>query len=218
MQNNQIENKDIVAYFDFDGTITTKDTLIPYVLFVLGYFKFIIKLPCVIHIVIIYFLKLITNETAKEKFLTVMIKGLSRNLLETKAREFALIKLDKYINPNIYTRLEYHVEHKHPIIIVSANLAIYLRYWVKKHYLSGVIATEIEFNNNIATGKLKTRNCYGVEKVDRIKAHLNNYHKSYVYSYGYGNSKGDYEMLEYVNEPYYVTGDFINEWTTHKNV
>lgn len=213
----KVLNEDIVAYFDFDGTITTHDTLIPYVLYVVGYLKFIFKLPFILIIISSYLLGFINNEKAKEKFLTLMIKGISRGYLEKKAREFALLKLDKYINTNIYNKLEYHAEHKHSIIIVSANLAIYLRYWVKKHYLSGVIATEIDFNNNFATGKLKTKNCYGIEKVNRIKEYLQEHNKSYVYSYGYGNSKGDHELLEFVDEPYYIVGNFIDDWVNYKN-
>jgi phosphatidylglycerophosphatase C len=216
-QNIEVLNKDIVAYFDFDGTITTRDTLVPYILHVTGYMKFIFKAPFILFITVTYLCGMITNEEAKEKFLTLMIKGISRNDLEKKAREFALLKLDKYINTNIYNKLEYHAEHKHSIVIVSANLAIYLRYWVKKHYLSGVIATEIDFNNNFATGKLKTKNCYGIEKVNRIKAYMQDHNKNYAYSYGYGNSKGDYELLEFVNEPYYIVGNFINDWSTYKN-
>ena len=213
----KVANKDIVAYFDFDGTITTRDTLVPFILYVVGYSRFILKLPVILIIIVAYLLKIINNEEAKERFLILMIKGISRNYLEKKAREFALLKLDKYINTNIYNKLEYHAEHKHSIIIVSANLAIYLRYWVKKHYLSGVIATEIDFNNNLATGKLKTKNCYGVEKVHRIRSYLQDNSKIYAYSYGYGNSRGDHELLDFVDEPYYIVGNFINDWYTYKN-
>ena len=158
--------KDIVAYFDFDGTITNSDTFVPFLIYAIGYLRFVVKLPQTVVILILYGLKIITNERAKERMLTALTRGLSFAYLDGKAREFALYKLDRYIKPEIYTKLEYHIEHGHKIILVSANLALYLNYWAKRHNVDDVIATEIEFIDGKCSGKLKTRNCYGIHKTN----------------------------------------------------
>ena len=59
-----IDSREIVAYFDFDGTLTNCDTLVPFVLHAVGFAKFIRKLPSLIIIAILYLLKIIDNETA----------------------------------------------------------------------------------------------------------------------------------------------------------
>jgi len=208
--------KQIVAYFDFDGTITRKDTLIPFVIYVVGWLKFVAKLPLSFMVLLLYAMKVFDNEKAKEFFLTIMLKGLSREYIERKAHKFALKRLDGYIKADIYSKLEYHLEHGHQIILVSANLGIYLRYWANKHKLTDVIATELDFCNDIATGKLATRNCYGRHKVSRIRHYLHLHKADFIYSYGYGNSHGDYALLSYVNEGYWVSGRDIMGWNEYR--
>jgi HAD superfamily hydrolase (TIGR01490 family) len=211
----KVTEQDIVAYFDFDGTITYKDTLVPFVLYSTGFLKFLYKLPRALPAVVLYLLKQIDNETAKQRFITVMLRGMPKDKLDHIARNFAITRLDKYINPEIYNKLEYHKEHRHNIVIVSANLAIYLRYWAKKHHLVNVIATEIEFANGRVTGRLETKNCYGEQKTIRIKEYLKENNYSFAYSYGYGNSRGDYALLDYVDEGYWISDGSIINWSDY---
>lgn len=207
--------KDIVAYFDFDGTITKHDTFIPFLAYAVGWLNFILKLPRAFPIAIMYGLKIITNEEAKQRMLTLMVRKNSFSLLDKKARGFAHSHLTYLIKPEIYTRVEYHLEHGHKVILVSANLALYLNYWAKQHHISDVIATEIEFVNDDCTGRLATRNCYGAQKILRIEQYLAQKNIKFDYSYGYGNSKGDYELLNYVDEAYFVSGHEIEPWEKH---
>ena len=64
------------------------------------------------------------------------------------------------------------------------------------------MATEIEVDGNgLLTGRFKTANCSGQEKVNRlleIEPHREDY-----YLYAYGNSTGDKEMLEMADEAFY---------------
>ncbi len=203
----------IVAYFDFDGTITTRDTLLPFLIFVVGKLRFLMITPRLIPILLKYLCKFIDNESAKQQTLELVLKNYSKNYLEVKARQFALTKLNNYVKPSVYAKIEWHREHSSKIIIVSANLAIYLRHWVNFHKLDDVIATEIEFDaDNRCTGQLLTQNCYAKQKVLRIENYLVQTKQVFDYSFGYGNSRGDYEMLEYVNEPFYVVGELIKKW------
>ena len=206
----------IVAYFDFDGTLTTQDTFIPFLIYTVGLMRFFLKLPQLLIILLRYWFKRISNEVAKELTITALIKGYSFKKIDEKALAFARNKLWRYIKPEIYSKLEYHVENEHYIVIVSANLSIYLSYWAKLHYINDVIATEIEFTDNICTGKLKTRNCYGKFKVERIYDYLKKQNKTFNYIYAYGNSRGDYELLSYADEGYWVKGSNIMSWTDYR--
>ena len=50
-----------IALFDFDGTITKKDTLFDFIIFAVGYKTFIIKLISLVPFLILYTLKIIPN-------------------------------------------------------------------------------------------------------------------------------------------------------------
>ncbi len=204
-----MKNLNKIAFFDFDGTLTTKDTLLPFCLFVVGIKKFLYHLPKIIPIVSMYLFNIIDNAVAKERFLTIILSNIQLNQLELKANLFALNVLNKYINKTVYQKLLHHLNNNDKVVIVSANLAIYLRYWANHHQIHQVIATELEVDNNTVTGKLATANCYGVEKIIRIKAYLEKTKESYDYSYAYGNSRGDYEMLQYANEAYFVRHNIL---------
>lgn len=207
------QDQKIVAYFDFDGTITTCDTLLPFLVFVVGRLRFMLLLPRLLPILLHYWCRVINNESAKQKTLMVVLRNYSKNYLNEKSRQFALTKLNHYVKPAVYAKLEWHREHGNKLILVSANLAIYLRHWAKFHKLDDVVATELEFDaNNHCSGRLLTRNCYAEQKVVRIQQYLRQNKQQFDYSYGYGNSRGDYEMLEYVNEPYYISGELIEKW------
>ena len=197
----------IVAYFDFDGTLSTKDTFIPFIIYCLGYWGFLRKVPQLLRVAGFYALKLIDNQEAKQRALTITLHNWPLVALEAKARAFAYSHLNKYLKAPIYAKLEWHREQGHRLVVVSANLAIYLRYFASLHQLDEVIATEIEQVEQRVSGKLATKNCYGYEKVLRIKDYLLKNNLNFEYSYAYGNSRGDHEMLDFVDEPYYVVGD-----------
>ena len=202
----------IIAYFDFDGTLTDRDTLLPFLIFCIGWLRFLWLLPRLIPIVLCYLCKITDNQETKQKTLKLVFKGWNHQKLEKAAHNFASSCLNKYLQPEIYAKLEWHRECGHQIAIVSANLAIYLRYFVKLHRIDHLIATEIEVVDEIVTGRLATKNCYGSQKTSRIAEYLQVAGLSFDYSYGYGNSRGDYEMLCYVNEPYYVLSGQLEEF------
>ncbi|MCE3268881.1 MAG: family hydrolase [Burkholderiales bacterium] len=212
MISNNIKAEDIAAYFDFDGTLSSKDTLFSFLVYCVGWGEFILNLPKILPNLILYLLGIINNEMVKERILIILFKGKSFTALDKKAKSFAYGYISKFIKPEVFAKLEYHKEHGHKVILISANLAIYLKYWAARHKIDGVIATEIEFIDNIATGALATPNCYAKEKVKRLEQYLKQEGLKFSYSYGYGNSRGDFELLDYVNEGYLVNGIEFQEW------
>ncbi|MGZ3940566.1 MAG: HAD family hydrolase [Flavisolibacter sp.] len=58
-----------IAFFDFDGTITNKDTLLEFIKFTKGWFQFYSGLALNLTYLIAYRLRIISNQTAKEKIL-----------------------------------------------------------------------------------------------------------------------------------------------------
>lgn len=66
---------------------------------------------------------------------------------------------------------------------------------------SNFIATKLEQKDGKLTGKFNGNNCYGTEKVLRIKEKYNL--KEFEKIYAYGDSKGDREMLALAHEGYF---------------
>lgn len=189
-----------IAFFDFDGTITTKDTLFDFIKFAVGKKRFLIGMFRLIPILFGYKLKLIPNYKAKERMLSLFFQGMTKYDFIEVANKYALEKIDLIIHPKALETLNWHKEQNHKIVIVSASIDCWIRPWCERNDFE-LLSTKLEFKDNILTGKFLTKNCYGIEKVNRIKEmyNLNNFEYIYVY----GDSEGDKQMLELGNESFY---------------
>lgn len=76
----------IVAAFDFDGTITTSDSLRHFLLYLLGSRRFILTAIRSLPTLIAFKLGFIHNEEAKVRILNRVIRGWTRKSLRRKAR------------------------------------------------------------------------------------------------------------------------------------
>ena len=77
-----------IAFFDFDGTITSKDTLIEFIRFTVGDFKFIKGIILLSPILILFKLNLIKNDKAKEKMFSYFFKNTDKVAFRKKATEY----------------------------------------------------------------------------------------------------------------------------------
>jgi phosphatidylglycerophosphatase C len=188
-----------LALFDFDGTITTKDTFIEFIKFTEGrrgfYWGIFKKSP----LLLLYALKIIPNYLAKQKLFASFYQDTESTIFNNWAKDFKKY-IDGIIKPKALQRLEFHRNQGHRILIVSAGLENMIEPWCQANSIE-LIATKIEFSNGRLTGKFASKNCYADQKVVRIKEVLNI--NEYDKIYAYGNSKGDLAMLDLANERHY---------------
>ena len=116
------------------------------------------------------------------------------------ANEYSLTKIDKIVRAKAQSKIKWHKERNHKIIIISASIEDWILGWCKKKEIE-LIATKLEENNGFLTGKFLTKNCYGIEKVKRLKLKYNI--EDYRYIYVYGDSNGDNELLEIATYKHY---------------
>ena len=189
-----------LALFDFDGTITKDDSLLKFIRFVVGDVRFVFGLVVLSPILVAYKLKLIPNYKAKQKMLSWFFKGMSKEAFLKVANEYSLVHIDKILRSKAIEKINWHKNQGHKVVVVSASIECWLRPWCEKNGLE-LIATKLEIKDDIVTGKLLSKNCYGVEKANRIKEIYNL--KDFEYIYSYGDSSGDKQMLELAHEKFY---------------
>lgn len=189
-----------IAIFDFDGTITTKDSLIDFIKFSVGkkyyYFGLIRLSPMLIK----YSLNIISNNIAKEKMISFFFKNWSSVKFQKLSDQYSLQKIDQIVRPYAMERIQWHKKQGHKVIIVSASIECWLKLWCFKNDIF-LIGTKLEIDNSILTGKFSTKNCYGMEKVCRIKQNFDL--NKFDYIYAYGDSRGDRQMLELADKSFY---------------
>ena len=189
-----------MVFFDFDGTITTSDSFIKFIRFVVGDIRFILGMTVLSPMLVAYKLRLIPNYTAKQAVLSYFFKGMSEAQFQSTARDYSLKNIDAILRPKAMAKIAWHKEQEHKIVVVSASIESWLKPWCNQHGLD-LIATKLEIKEGIVTGKLLTKNCYGMEKVRRVKERYNL--DDYDHIYAYGDSRGDKELLELADEGFY---------------
>jgi HAD superfamily hydrolase (TIGR01490 family) len=196
------ENKTIIAAFDFDGTLTTRDSLLPFLIFSTGFFRTALYLFVESPSLLGYLLGIVPRQKVKESILNRFFQGIPKKTIERKAQEYAWKKIDSLYKPHAIERLQWHLKQGHRCLIISASIDLYLNPWCEKMGLEPPICSRLEFDaEERVTGKLIGMNCWGPEKVRRLKERLGA-KDSYIL-YAYGDSRGDHELLDYADHPFY---------------
>ena len=189
-----------LALFDFDGTITTKDTLFEIIKFQRGKPAFYLGMLLLLPILVLYKLNLIPNWKAKEIVLSFFFSNMPYAEFQKKCEEFISEALPLSLRNEALNKIKFHLKNNDRVIVVSASSYNWVEGWCTDMKLE-LIATRLEIKNGLITGKLGSLNCNGEEKVNRIKAYLNLAEFSPIYAYG--NSEGDKPMLALANFPFY---------------
>ena len=190
-----------IAVFDFDGTITRKDTLLEFIKFSKGsrqfFFGFLLFAPLFVAMK----LRLYPNWKAKQKLFSYFYKGVSIKQFNEWGNGFSS-KIDKIARPKATETIKSHKEKGDKIIIISASIENWIKPWAEKSGVDMVLATKIEADKNgLLTGKFLTKNCYGQEKVNRL---LEVFPDRNEYKFtAYGDSQGDKELINFANEGFY---------------
>jgi phosphatidylglycerophosphatase C len=189
-----------IAFFDFDGTISTKDSLADFIQYAVGKLNYYVGLLVLSPMLMAYILKFIPNDLAKEKLLSYFFKGWNVKQFQVLAERYSLEQIDEIIRPKAIEKIRWHQNQGHQVVIVSASMDYWLRPWCGKNDLC-LIATRLEVKDSKLTGRFATKNCYGLEKANRVK---DTFELSlYEYIYVYGDSDGDKELLALADECFY---------------
>lgn len=185
-----------IAFFDFDGTITTKDTLLEFIKHSKGvprfFFGFLLTSPWLVA----YKIKLISNQKAKERVLRFFFRHTPLDKFETECLTFARDILPTLVRPKALAEITKLKTAGADVVIVSASPENWIRNWTDT-IEANLLATRLETTTGTPlrlTGKIADANCHGEEKVRRIREAylLDDYHEIYTY----GDTAGDRPMLK----------------------
>ena len=189
-----------IVFFDFDGTITFKDSFIDFIIYSAGCRKFISGIMLLIPALMMYKLKILPNWRAKEKVIEQFFSGWSYSQFDKAASDYSNNRLDKIVRESAIKKIDEHRSAGDTVVVVSASIEEWVKPWCQRHGIR-FICTRLEIVNGGITGKLSGKNCYGEEKVRRIKDEYDL--SKYENIYAYGDSAGDLDMLSIANIAYY---------------
>ena len=192
--------------FDFDGTLTTADTMIELIRFARGTTSLLTGLASLSPFIILMKLALYPNWRAKARLLTWFFGGTSEADFNSLCNDFAQARQD-LIRPQAIAMIRTLNAHGQPTIIVSASAENWVTKMAEKAFgkETTVTGTRLEVSNGKITGRIDGANCYGAEKTRRIREYLesHNISREQCYITAYGDSRGDKEMTDYADKSHY---------------
>jgi len=196
-----------VAAFDFDGTLTQRDTFTPFLLRGLGLPRFLWAVLTCSPWLAGYALRLVRNDVAKARLMRAALSGRSLAEMEDWSMRWLAQDFPGQLQAWTLARLAYHQQAGHCCVIVSASPDIYLPRVARQLGFDGLICTEMEVQGTRLTGRMRTPNCYGEQKVLRLNAWLmerfgaESIHVMTLHAYG--DTAGDKPMLRLAQHAWY---------------
>ncbi|MEO7401314.1 MAG: HAD-IB family hydrolase [Polaromonas sp.] len=196
-----------VAAFDFDGTLTRRDTFTPFLARGLGWPRFLWALLRCSPWLLAYALRLVPNHVAKARLMRATLSGRSSAEMQDWTARWLAYDFPGQLQDWTMTRLAWHRQAGHCCVLVSASPDIYLRRVAEQLGFDALICTEMAVEGGRLTGLMRTPNCHGEQKVLRLNAWLSERFGLASFAgmtlYAYGDSWGDKPMLRLAGHAWY---------------
>jgi phosphatidylglycerophosphatase C len=181
-----------IVAFDFDGTLTVRDSFMAFLRWRAGpgrYARGLVKLAPSALAYLFHRDRGRIKQAAVREFL----RGVPRQRLEAEAREFAEQVSHKLLRPDaVEAWKRWRGEHAR-LVIVTASPDLVVAPFARELGADALLGTELAFDaEGRVTGDFATPNCRGWEKVVRLKAAFG---PDVEIKAAYGDTSGDHEML-----------------------
>ena len=190
--------------FDFDGTLTTSDTLLEFIKYAKGRGRFLMVFLMYSPLLVMMKLHLYPNWKAKQQIFAHLFAGMRIEKFDALCRGFAE-ENQHLLRPKGITLMHEALVAGAQVFIVSASIDNWVRPFFDIRNLKGVqvLGTQIEVEDGKLTGRFKSNNCYGKEKVHRIAEALKSFERSEYEIEAFGDSRGDKEMLAFADKGHF---------------
>lgn len=195
-----------VAAFDVDGTLTTRDCVLPFLSRVGGRWRVVRSAGRRPWLLLRTAVGRGDRDRVKAMVVGGAIRGTSRERLDDTGSAFAGEVGKRWLRADVMERLQWHRGQGHAIVLVSASLRAYLEPFARDVLggVDAVLCTDVETGpDGLCTGRLLGANCRAAEKARRLTEWLAG---EPAVLWAYGDSSGDRELLGMAHHPVWVRG------------
>lgn len=190
-----VPDRPVVAAFDVDGTLTTRDCVVPFLQRISGRARLVTRVaarPLALTGAVIRR----DRDRLKAVAMRAAFAGRASAAVEALGVTFAEHVHGRWLRPDTPRRLAWHQAEGHRIVFVSASLGAYLHPLGALLGVDDVLCTEaVVGDDGRYTGAMVGTNCRGQEKVRRLRSWMDEQGLGDATLWAYGDSAGDRELL-----------------------
>lgn len=189
-----------VVAFDFDGTLTTRDSFTTFLKWRAGSARYAQGMRRLAPAAAGYLFHR-NRGRLKAAAAREFLKGVPRERLEADARAFAETFAPRLLRPDALRTWRRWRERRATLVIVTASPDLIVQPFARGLGADLLIGTRLAFDDqDRLTGAFDSRNCRGPEKVTRLQAQFG---PDLRLRAAYGDTSGDREMLKIAEETGY---------------
>ena len=190
----------ILALFDFDGTITTREMLPDFVRYAVPTWRLRIGGALLMPLVLAYRAGMISGTTIRAAISRVGFRGMPVEDYEAKAVAFARDVLPGVLRPDVMARIAAHKANGDTVVVVSGAYDVYLKHWCAAHGLD-LIASTLEVRNGRLTGRYLGAQNVLAEKARRVRERYDL--AAYRQVHAHGDTPEDAQLLALAQRRFY---------------
>lgn len=189
-----------LALFDFDGTITTHETMPDFLHRSVSRPRLILGKLLLAPLVLGYKLGFVSGVVIRRAIVRFGYSGVPVAALEAAGQDFARDYLPNVLRREAVERIAWHKAQGHKVVVVSGGLDVYLAHWCNDHELD-LICSSLQHRQGILTGQYLGRQCVLAEKARLVRARYDL--TAYSTVYAYGDTPEDQELLGLATKQFY---------------
>lgn len=189
-----------LALFDFDGTITHKETFAPFLRFAIPRHRRVLGTGLFPPLVIGYRLGLVSGVHIRSSLVNFGFRGMRAEKIIDAGQRFSEEVLPAIVRKHALERIHWHKAQGDRIIVVSGALDVYLSPWCKQHDLE-LLCSKLHVENGVLTGRYQGLQCVKAEKCRRVRELCTP--EDFPTIYAYGDTKEDLDMLAIAHKKFY---------------
>lgn len=184
-----------VAAFDVDGTLTRRDTLLPFLVATFGRVRVMQALASASS-------SLAGRSEMKARVIERLFARARPQDVQPVAETFVDRLVSSGLRPGTLSHVDAHRERGHRLVMVSASLDVYLDVLARRLGFDAVLATSLEIGpDGCFTGRMARGNVRGDEKTVRLREWMGD---TTLEVWAYGNSRNDLALLAFAHYPTWV--------------
>ena len=156
----------VLAVFDFDGTVTTKDTLLEFIKFVRGPVSFYAGFLRYAPQLLAYKSGIYPNWKVKQQIFSHFFKGMRLEDFNRLSEEFFQKEGKSLVRQSARIAIWEQLQKCNRVFIVSASIYNWIKPFASDLGIRDILSTEIEVDGEgCLTGFFSNKNCYGQERL-----------------------------------------------------